>query len=219
MACQGNPSTDLLNALAALFVFCGNLIIGMAIAAIARFWAVVLGRMAQLDLRILNLSHEPLPALQRANGLIVMASALVASLSIMGLLLSGYAIEQTLAAHTATTLLVVVGTYAVPMLPLTNRLSMLKSEALDHVEARIEAHVHHRSGQAPRPGGPLEDPDNPGRFHPIETLEPLDVLLETRDLIRSVRVLPPGGQISVSAAAIVTALSFMPAIIDMILNG
>lgn len=38
-------------------------------------------------------------------------------------------------------------------------------------------------------------------------------------MISAVRTLPPGGQVSVSAAGIVTFLSFLPSIIDYILNN
>ncbi len=217
--CLKETPRALLNGLGALFIFCGNLIIGMAVAAIVRFWIVVLGKLDLMDLRILNLSHEPLPALQRANSLIVMVCALVASLSMMGLILSGFVISDTLALHVMGTLIVVMAAYAVPILPLSNRLRALKSEALDHVETRIEAHLRDRSGLPPRVDGPLADPETPGGFRPLDSLPPLDVLLESRDLIRAVRTLPPGGQVSVSAAAIVTVLSFMPAVLDKILNG
>jgi len=47
----------------------------------------------------------------------------------------------------------------------------------------------------------------------------MDKLVEARDMIIAVRTLPPGGQISMTAAGIVTFLSFLPTIIDYVVNN
>ncbi|AUC52711.1 hypothetical protein CDO87_05670 [Sagittula sp. P11] len=207
----------LLTRMLSLFIFCGNLIIGAAVAVIFRFWWAVLVRIDDIDLRILNLSREPLPALLRANSLLVTTSALVASLSILSLILSGFEVDQTVALFSLLTLSLVVATYAVPILPLSNRLREVKSEAMNEVERLIEAHHRQRSGLPPRPDGPLKDPEGDG-YLDIAKLEPLDKLMETRDTLHGIQTLPPGGQVSVSAAGIVAFLSFLPTIIDFLLK-
>jgi hypothetical protein len=186
------------------FLFVGNLIAGFVIVAIARFWQAVLGELGNLDLRILNLNRAPLLNLLKINSQIVMATALVSSLAIFSVVLSNYPIDPVIIVFSASALLMVIATYAVPVLPLSNLLAAKKSEELDLIEQMIEARVRGLSGQQLRP-------DNTFR---TEKLPALDDLLKARDLILQVRTLSPGGQISVSAAAIVTFLSLMPTLID-----
>lgn len=207
----------LLAKLLALFVFSGNLIIGAAIAFIGRFWWTVLKRLDDIDLRILNLSREPLPALLRTNSLVVTITALVSSLSILALILAGFAFELTAMVFSLSSMMLVVATYAVPILPLSNRLREVKSAELNAVEQRIEAILRTRSGLPQRADGPLTGPN--GEVLPPETLGELSDLLETRKIIHDIQTLPPGGQVSVSAAGIVTFLSFLPTLIDFILKN
>lgn len=187
-----------------VFLFVNNLIVGTVIVGIARFWQVVLREMATLDLRVLNLNRAPMITLLRINSQIVMATALVACLAILGLVLSDYAIDPIILIFSLSALAMVVATYAVPVLPLSNLLAAKKAEELDQIERLIDAHVRHLGNQPQR--GDLEVD--------IDALPSLGDLVNARDLLLKVRTLPPGGQISVSAAAIVTFLSFMPSLID-----
>ncbi|WP_299963158.1 hypothetical protein [uncultured Roseobacter sp.] len=186
------------------FIFVNNLIVGTVVIALVRFWRIMLSELTTLDIRILNLNRAPVIGLLRLNSQIVMATALVTCLSILGLVLSDYVIEPIIIFFSASALALVVATYAVPVLPLSNLLAARKTEELDRIERLIEARVRLLSGQPLRADlGMAED-----------ALPPLEALTEARDLLLKIRTLPPGGQISVSAAAIVTFLSFIPTIID-----
>lgn len=187
-----------------LFLFMNNLIVGTVIISIARFWQLVLRELGTLDLRILNLHRAPMIDLLRINSQIVMATALVTCLSILSLVLSDYAIDPIILVFSISALAMVVATYAVPVLPLANLLAAKKAEELDRLERMIDARIRHLANEPPR--------DDLGRE--IDQLPSLDDLVEARNLVMKVRTLPPGGQISVSAAAIVTFLSFMPTLID-----
>ncbi|SHL37822.1 hypothetical protein SAMN05444414_11254 [Roseovarius marisflavi] len=190
------------------FVFCGSVITGMGIFAVLRFWHALLQALPQMDLRILNLSRSPLPAILRINSQIVMVTAVVASLAILSVVLAGYDRDPVVILFSLFSLFLVAATYAVPVIPLSNRLMSVKVEALNQIEPLIEAHIRDRSNQPRRADHP----------HPDKPLPDLDKLIEARDMISAVRTLPPGGQVSVSAAGIVTFLSFLPSIIDYILN-
>lgn len=187
-----------------LFLFINNLIVGAVIVSIARFWQVVLRELDTLDLRVLNLNRAPLTNLLRINSQIVMATALVASSAIFAVVFSDYAIDPVIIVFSAAALMMVVATYAVPVLPLSNILAAKKAAELDRLERLIDAHVRSLGGQTPR-----DDLDVPA-----DKLPDLQALVDARSLLLKVRTLPPGGQISVSAAAIVTFLSFMPSLID-----
>lgn len=187
-----------------LFLFINNLIVGTVIIAIARFWQVVLGEMATLDLRVLNLNRAPAINLLRVNSQIVMATAFVTCLSILAVVLSDYAINPIILVFSISALAMVVATYVIPILPLSNMLAIRKSQELDRIERLIDARIRSLSGQKPRDEMGI-DP---------ETLPSLSDLIHARDVLLKVRTLPPGGKISVSAAAIVTFLSFMPTLID-----
>ncbi len=186
------------------FLFVNNLIVGTVIVGVARFWQLVLSELPELDLRVLNLNRPPMITLLRINSQIVMATALVSCLSILAVMLSDYAIDPIILVFSISALAMVVATYAVPVLPLSNLLAAKKAAELDRIERMIDAHVRNLSNQPAR--------DDLGCD--IETLPSLGELVDARDLLLKVRTLPPGGQISVSAAAIVTFLSFMPSLID-----
>ncbi|WP_299673637.1 hypothetical protein [uncultured Roseobacter sp.] len=187
-----------------VFVFVNNLIVGTVIVGIGRFWQSVLREMSTLDLRILNLNRAPMITLLRINSQIVMATALVACLSILAVVLSDYAVDPIILVFSVSALAMVVATYAVPVLPLSNLLAVKKAQELDRIERMIDAHIRHLGNQTPREDLEVD----------IDKLPSLGDLVNARDLLLKVRTLPPGGQISVSAAAIVTFLSFMPSLID-----
>lgn len=190
------------------FVFCGSVITGMGVFAVFRFWGALLHALPEMDVRILNLSRAPLPAILRVNSQVVMVTALVASLAILSVVLAGYDRDPVVILFSAFSLTLVAATYAVPIIPLSNRLITAKVETLNQIEPLIEAHIRDRSHQPRRADHP----------HPDKPLPDLDKLIEARDMISAVRTLPPGGQVSVSAAGIVTFLSFLPTIIDYIAN-
>lgn len=187
-----------------LFLFVNNLIVGTVIMAIGRFWQVVLSELSALDFRVLNLNRAPLINLLRVNSQIVMATALVACLSILSIVLSDYPINPIILVFSISALAMVAATYAIPILPLSNLLAAKKSQELDQIERLIDARIRALGGQQPRE-------DIGGN---INQLPSLNDLIHARDVLLKVRTLPPGGRISVSAAAIVTFLSFMPTLID-----
>ncbi len=200
-------SPDLQDWLAA-FIFTGNVFIGFAIFAVIRFWQLVLHEIPDLDVRILNLSRPPILPLLRVNSQIVMITAFVASSSILSVVLAGYEEEPLIIAFSLFALFLVVSTYAVPVLPLSNRLRADKAEELDRIERLIEAHVRRLTANTPRNDGPGQD----------AKLPELETLVNARDLIAGIGTMPPGGQVSVSAAGIVAFLSFMPTIVDYIID-
>lgn len=184
-----------------IFLFASNLIIGAVLLAIVHFWHILLNELERIEISVINLSSPVLCALLTVNSRLVMGTAVVCSLAVCSVPLSSYTMNPVTKFFSGFALLVVIATYAVPMLPLSNVLSARKAAALDRLERLIEAHVAQRSGLAPPPGTP-------------ETLPPLGELIEARDIVDKVRTLPPGGQFSVSAAAIVAFLSFLPTLID-----
>lgn len=187
-----------------VFLFCNNLIVGAVLVAIVRFWHVLLRELEEVEISILNLASPFLCALLKVNSRLVMGTALVASLAVCSIPMSDYTMNPVTKVFSGFSLLLVIATYAVPILPLSNVLAARKAEALHRLEKQIDAHVRHRSRQRPKPGMPAS----------VDDLTPLDELIEARDLVTQVRTLPPGGQFSVSAAAVVTFLSFLPTLID-----
>ncbi|MEO9648642.1 MAG: hypothetical protein ABJ360_21200 [Roseobacter sp.] len=188
----------------AAFLFVNNLIVGCIILAIVRFWRAVLADLKGLDLRVLNLNRPPTITLLRINSQIVMATAFVASLAIFSVVFSNYNFDPIIVIFSTCTLLMVIATYAVPILPLSNVLAEKKAAELDRLERLIEARVRQLTG--------LEAQHD--FTHDLTDIPDMRDLLEARDLVQRIRTLPPGGQISVSAAAIITFLSFMPSLID-----
>ena len=205
------PEHPNLRWLFALFLFSGSVYVGMGIFAILQFWRLVLRHLAQFDLRLMNLSRAPLTDILRINSRIVMVTAIVASLAILSVVLAGYQTGPLIIVFSMFALCIVVATYAVPILPISNLLLVQKSRELDRVERLIEAHLRRLTGERDRPLLPGEEPLP-------DKLPELPKLIEARDIIAAIRTLPPGGQISVSAAAIVTFLSFLPSIIDYLVK-
>ncbi|MFK7869095.1 MAG: hypothetical protein AB8B58_07635 [Roseobacter sp.] len=191
-----------------VFLFCNNLIVGAVLVAIVRFWHVLLRELEEIEISILNLASPFLCALLKVNSRLVMGTALVASLAVCSIPLSDYTMNPVTKVFSGFSLLLVIATYAVPILPLSNLLATRKAEALHRLEKQIDAHVRHRSKLPPKPGMPAA----------VKDLTPLKDLIEARDLVSHVRTLPPGGQFSVSAAAIITFLSFLPTLIDLALD-
>ncbi|WP_436398218.1 hypothetical protein [Roseobacter sp. S98] len=183
-----------------LFVCAGSSMIGFGLWAIFRFWRGFLRVLPTLELDILNLSKEPVPAFLRFNSRVVLLCAFVGSMAILGLALADYKSTPPIIIFSICTFLTVGATYAVPTIPLSNRLNRLRSEELDKIEQQISRHV-----------AALSDPNVN-----TEGLRKLNELREAQGIISGIKTLPPGGQISVSATAFVTALSFLPAGIQYI---
>lgn len=160
------------------FIGVANILTGMAIWAIMRFWRLIHRETPYLDLRILNLSRDPLTLLLRINSQIVTQTAVVASLAIIAVVLAGYQAEPLVILFSCFALLVVIATYAVPVVPLSNRLRVLKGRELGRLEARIAAIV----------GDLDESGDNPA-----DRQARLDTLLAAQAHVSSIPTLPPGG--------------------------
>ena len=189
-----------------LFLFCANLVIGMALCAIVTFWVKYLRELPHIEFRILNLSRPELVTLIRVNSLIVIGTAIIVSLSLVGIVISSLEKELAVGAFSVFTLIVLVGTYAVPIIPLSERLRALKAAELSRLERLIESHVHGITG-AVREGEEAQmRPD-------------IDEVLKARDLVKSVSTMPPNGEFSVSAAAIVAFLSFLPTLVDLTMKA
>jgi hypothetical protein len=201
---SGQELTRNLRAWLCVFLFFNNLVIGAALFAILTFWHVLLRDLDHIEISILNLSSPALCALLKVNSRLVMGAAVVSSLAVCSIPLSSATMNPVTKVFSGFTFAFVVATYAVPILPLSNVLSARKAAALDRIEKLIEAHVRIRSGQPPRHDLPID----------TDSLPPLSDLIEARDIVAQVRTLPPGGQFSVSAAAIVAFLSFLPTLID-----
>jgi hypothetical protein len=181
-----------------IFVFSGNLMIGFAIWAVLRYWIGFLQALPAVELNVLNPSREPMPAFLRFNSRVVLLAAFVGSMAIFSLAASGYDGSLPIVAFSVFSLALVGATYAVPIVPLSNLLGREKARALDAIEAQIATRI-----------AAVTDPD-------VDTtgLKSLEDLRAAQALVAEIRILPPGGQISVSATAVVTALSFLPAIIE-----
>ena len=191
-------ATSPLRSVLALFIFSGNLFIGYAVFGVMQYWGYVLRNLASIDFHVLNLSRPPLPALLRFNSRVVLITAFVASTALLGLGLSRYDAQPPIVLFSLFAFAMTAATYAVPVVPISNRLRRLKTEALDRVEAKIQAHVFS-----------LSDPSIG-----TKDLPPLASLKEARDLIAKIQTLPPGGQVSVSAAALATVLPFIPSAVE-----
>jgi len=100
------------------FVFCGNLLIGYAIWAILRFWYRILSEVPKIEFKALNLSHAPLPALLRFNSRIVMITAFVASMALLGLALADFDQSPPIILFSLFAFFMVLATYAVPVIPI-----------------------------------------------------------------------------------------------------
>ena len=183
-----------------LFLFCGNLMIGFAVWAIGRYWVGFLRELPHVPLNVLNLAREPVPAFLRFNSRVVLVAATVGCLSILGLALSNYASTPPVIFFSVYAFLAVGLAYAVPIVPLSNLLLRKKVEELEKIDAQIALHV-----------AAATDPDLDA-----DSLPPLGPLQQARGIVEKVQTLPPGGQISVSATAFVTGLSFLPAAVQYI---
>ena len=174
--------------------------VGYALWAVGRYWKLVWQELRSIPFRVLNLSAPPLPPLMRFNSRIVTLTAWVSTSAVVGLALSGYTADQPVILFSLFAFGLVVATYVVPVVPISNRLSRLKSEELNRIEGQIAAHV--RALGDPKSGHTPLDEATLGR------------LTAAQKMIREVRTLPPGGQVSVSAAAIATALPFLPSAVE-----
>ncbi len=187
------------------FLFAGNLLPGMGIAAILLYWLRVVRALPTLDFRVLNLNRPPLLPFLIVNSRVVMVTATISCSAVIGLLFSKFEPENlSVVVFSIFALAMAALAYLVPIVPVSNMLRACQSAELDRIERLIEAHVRRLAGEPPRADGPGAD----------EKLPPLDELVKARDLVAAVRTLPPGGQISVSAAAFVTFLSFLPTLLD-----
>ncbi|WP_135505959.1 hypothetical protein [Roseovarius aestuariivivens] len=192
------------------FIGTANIMIGMGLFAVLRFWLALRATIPAFPVRILNLSRAPILELVRVNAEVVMTTAAVTCVAILGLVLADYNMNSIGLGFAIFAFAVVLLTYALPMVPLSNRLARAKAEELDQIERLIDARVRRDTHQAPR----RIDPGDPDCLRTDKDLPDLETLTRARDMILSVRTLPPGGQVSVSAAGIVTFLSFLPSLID-----
>jgi len=141
-----------------LFLFSGNLLIGAAIFAIFQFWIYCHSQLPKLDFRILNLTRPPLLAFLVVNGQVVMVTAALACFAILAVVLSGYEIDTITMVFSICTLLLVIATYAVPVVPLSYRLQAAKAAELNRIEQLIEAHIRRMTGRDMYPDGPPRTP-------------------------------------------------------------
>ena len=183
-----------------LFLFAGNLMIGFAVWAILRYWTGFLRELPHVELSIVNLSREPVPAFLRFNSRVVLVAAIVGCLSILGLALSDYKTSAPVVLFSVYAFLIVGLTYAVPIVPLSNLLLRKKVEELDKIDGQIALHVAAATDKT----------------IDAEKLPDLGDLQKARAIVTGIKTLPPGGQISVSATAFVTGLSFLPAAVKWV---
>jgi hypothetical protein len=187
-------------------VFAANLIVGLALHALWTYWRLTRMAVAALDLRILHLSQPAISLLLRTNSVIVLATAVVATLAVLAVILSKFVANPLTLAFSAFSLLVIAAAYVIATQPISARLIALKQTELDRLDGLIDAQYRAATGDdAPAPPSPAPRAD-------------LDTLLALRDRVRMVRTFPPNGEFSLSTAAWVTFLSFLPTLVDYLLT-
>ncbi|MEM8774462.1 MAG: hypothetical protein AAGF53_05475 [Pseudomonadota bacterium] len=184
------------------FIFCVCLMIGYALWAVILYWALIWRTYKSIPFRVLNLSAQPLPALLRFNSRVVALTAWISTSAVGALAFSGYNPDPPIIIFSVFAFSLVAATYLAPIVPISNQLGRLKTQALAPIEAQIADHA--------------EQLNTPGTTKPKGAEESFTQLITLRDEIEKVRTWPPGGQASVSAAAVATALPFLPSAIEYI---
>ncbi len=199
---ETDPQLGELNVLLTLFLFTGNLMIGYGIFCIGRFWLLAARRIRQIRLDILNTTRPDIAIYQDINKRIVILVAFVATLAILSLPDSKISLGETAMLFSIAALATVAATYLVPMLPLTEKFHETRVEALDEIEKKM--HATYAATLA------ADDPK------PLRAK--LDEYNALREQVRKVKTLPPGGEFSIFTAFGVSLLTFVPTILEQVLN-
>ncbi len=188
-----------LNFLLCFFVFFVNIQIGIGIGALTMFWILTQRSIQLMDIRILNLSRPDIAQFLNMISFTVLVVGFLSSAAVLSLLFSKFDISFAVAIFSFFSLNMVILSYFVPLSPLIVKLKSVKLQELDKIEKKIDA--YYKSALA-NGGVSLE----------------VDKLLIFRNEIQKIRIVPPNGQFSVLTAVSATFLSFLPTLVQHLLN-
>lgn len=194
-----------LNRKLAVFVFSANVVIGLAIATLARFWTACGRELTRAGANIHNTARRDVGAFVDITHANLIAAATISALALFSLLFSRFAMGEMILAFTGFTLLFVAAAYYVPFVMLSVALRNSRRSALDRVEQRIVA-AHERALAATTPEAQQQ------------ALDELEGMRKVHGETLKIRTLPPGGELSIFATSMAGLLTFLPSVVRMLVN-
>ncbi len=187
-----------LNLALAFFLFCSNLIIGYGLYCIVRFWLLAWVRIERMTLNVLEPTRPDLAMYRDIIGDLVILIAGIATLAVISLPLSQIDLGITTVLFSLAALGTVIGSYLLPMLPMTRKFHQMKNAELHRLERRIN-----------RLYKSMMTADDP-----TSQKAQMEGYVALRDQLKAVKTLPPGGEFSIITSVTVTFMTFLPAIFE-----
>lgn len=191
--------TQSLNEFLCLFIFCVNFQIGMGIGALLKFWKLTAKSLNLMEIRIFNLSRPDIVQFLQMVSLTVLLVGFLCSAGVMSLLFSKFEMNFFVMLFSAISLSLVILSYVVPLAPFSFKLRATKFQELDKLEKKIDICYKQTISDA-------------------KDVDDFEKLLTFRSAIRKIRVIPPNGQFSILTAFSATFLSFLPTLVQRLLD-
>lgn len=178
-------------------LFTSNIVIGMAIASLAVYVHLLYHAFAKIKVDVLHLSRTDISNFMLITSMITFTTGLIVFLAVMGILFSSLKLDTSILAFSVLSVILVVATYVIPVAPLTRQAYAGKQRELSRIDAGIRAEFDKLSAKDAK-----------------QDTSTLEALITQREHVTAIKVVPPSSEFSISTAALVTILSFLPALID-----
>ena len=193
-----------LRTLLGLFLFSTNFITGMAVYSLFIYYrkSLELGDLADIDLW--DRSCSIFKFLVDTNSYLVLSVGYICFAATISLVFSVFEFTFSLTFFSIWSLVVLVTTFIVPLIPVSKRIRDLKVEHTEKLAVQRQI-AYDRVSDSLISGGDLDT-------------SKLDAIRTLQNEIKSVRVFPPVGAKSVETAIVVTILTVLPSLVDFVLN-
>lgn len=192
------------NELLALFLFLVNIIAGMALYSLYVYFRYTLKAGYRIKVDLWDRSANAVEALANTSQRVVLATAFVAFAGMLSLIDSKFNPDYPIVVFSIFSVSIILLSYIVPLIPITNRLRKKKRRNLNKINKLIQQEYN-----------ALIDPGGDPRSN-LDTKR-FDALVSVRQSVKKIRAFPPVGEESISTAIQVTVLTMLPSLIDMVL--
>lgn len=194
-----------LRLLLATFLFTSNFVTGLGIFSLVKFFRIALRLRGHVRVELFDRSCPVTQFLMWASRRVVQATAFISCLAMLSLLFSVFKLDFSTVLFSIWTVTLLSVAYLVPLIPISNRLAILKGNELRRLGLLIQEQYALLMAQSSNPSATVE----------MERFEVLDTLNKK---ISKIRVFPPVGSKSVETALFVTFLTLLPSLIEFFLN-
>jgi hypothetical protein len=193
-----------LRTLLGLFLFSTNFITGMAVYSLFIYYkkSLKLGNIADIDLW--DRSCTVFKFLVDTNRYLILAVGYICFMAMISLLFSVFEFSFSLTLFSIWSLVVLITTFIVPLIPVSRRIRDLKKRHAEKLSVQ-------RQIEYDRVRDRLASGSN------LDTSK-LDAIKMLQKEIKSVRVFPPVGAKSIETAIFITILTVLPSLVDFVLK-